>query len=470
MKKKLVFAALATLVLAGGAALAGDGIDTIDAISYSSINASTASQSTFGLTRYGYDGLMHPWQYPSIDPGRSRHLGFRQESDGIQKELVWVQLGNTSSADTFGGAYIGKLGNGYLGAQLTYDTDVHESSSVDSVPGFDDVDNTKDTLDHLEGYVGYGWSAGDKLAHGVGLSFRDGTDEFKSYGQDTISGFRTVNSYERTDWNVRYGVKFTPSDEFSWVVSAHVGNSDADNEWRSDTLDAAGVQTSSFTMRLIELGGTSYGVGGQFNWYKGSMDYQIDAGYKWTDWEFDNTAIQFQDVGGTYTAFQNVTDDSIDDRAFRVGGTVGYHDGPLHIYGGLKVKCAQLRVDVLGDFDDPAAQQFRDDEKAQFTRFTPRIGVVYELTDHVALSAGARYVWDDGYERVHTTDIDVVTPANNEFHSTRDDWTANDSAIRAGVELRYSKLILDIGVGSGESNDQETLDTQNYYVQARFGF
>ena len=475
MRNKTFWVLIVTLALAGGSAYAGGpsaafGIaNAITAISSADIESSGIAQITFGNVETPQDAIRHPWQYPHLDANRSRRLGYQTDGTGLQNILV-TRLGNTSGANTFGAAWIGKVGNAYLGAQFTYETDEHVDIDVTSFPGFDDTDMFTQEMNVHSAYYGVGWGDNEKITWGVGFELLFGEDNFFSSNIDTFGGFLTEDVHERDDVQVTYGVKFTRSEAFSWWLSGQWGDAEVDNLIRSTSLDAMGVPTVISTNQLFDLSGTTLGVYAGFNWYKNNMDWQILTGYRQTDYDLVNTAISFSDIGGMFFINENITADSNNEDWCSVGVKVGHHNGPFHVYGGVDINHWSLSIDLLGDFDDPTNFQFTEFAEEEFTDFVPNVGFIYEWTDHVALVAGARYVLREQTEDLRFTFIDVMMPSNNSTQFDRIKWTTNNSEVRAGLELRYDPVIVDVGLRGQDEDGQEALDAEEWFISATFLF
>lgn len=485
MRKLVACAIVALLAIAGSSAFGGcfgkyycggdalSGIlSTLNGVSTHGLEDSTLSRSSLGSILSPYDRLYQPWEYPDINPNRTRHLGNRADSDGIQKRLVWSQLGQTGQDDTFGGAYLGAWGKGYISAHLTLSDQEHVSkqSFIDSFST--DISTDRDEEHIVSAYVGYGWAlGGGNTNFGVGVDLVGGTDDTNDRDfNDAFGGSGFDREDERTDIVFHVGAKFHPTENRSWVVYGNFGDKQKESLVRNISFDPMGVQTSSTTFDRFDLDGTSYGVGFQWNWYKEKMDYQLGFHYSSDDYDLKNTSVAFDNVMGMVTSFNNVTSDDISEEYGVLSGRIAWHEEALHIYCGLDIVDWSTDVMAMGDFGSPLFTQYLESSDIESMTYDFSVAFLYEFSAHVALIVGGSYEYQDDDQDSRFVDIDVMDPADNDTFISSNSWSDGNTRIRAGLELRYDNLIVDFGLDSDEDNGQESVNFDEFFVSARFSF
>ena len=485
MRKLVACAIVALLAVAGSSAFGGclggyycggdalSGIlSTLNNVSTHGLDNSTASRSSLGSIMTPYDRIAQPWEYPDINPNRTRRLGNRNDSDGVQNKLVWSQIGQTGQDDTFGGAYFSAWGKGYFSARLTLSDEEHLTNETFIDSFSTDIETDRDEEHVVSTYLGYGWAlGGGNTNFGVGVDLVGGTDDTNDRDfNDVFGGSGFDREDERTDVVFHVGAKFHPTENRSWVVYGKVGDKQKESFVRNLSFDPMGVQTSSTTFDRFDLDGTSYGVGFQWNWYKEKMDYQLGFHYSTDDYDLKNTSIAFDDVMGTISSFNNVTSDDISEDFGVLSGRIAWHEDSLHIYCGLDIVDWNSDVSAMGDFGLPLTTQYFESSEIEAMTYDFSVAFLYEFSPRVAFIVGGSYEYQDDDQDSRFVDIDVMDPTNNDTFINNESWSDGNTRVRAGLELRFEKLIVDFGFDNDEDNGQESVNFDEFYVAARFAF
>ncbi|MDH3627910.1 MAG: hypothetical protein OEV00_15120 [Acidobacteriota bacterium] len=96
------------------------------------------------------------------------------------------------------------------------------------------------------------------------------------------------------------------------------------------------------------------------------------------------------------------------------------------------------------------------------------VAFLYDFTPHWALVVGGSYEFYEEENTFRVVDIDVVTPANNQTITNRDTWDEGSTRLRAGVQMRYDRIIF--GFDGTTTDGRDSIDFDEVIVAARFQF
>lgn len=434
---------------------------------------STISRTTFHTyNATPYDAIRKPFQYGDVEENRSgRRLGWKGDGEGLNHSLLWVNIGNTTMEDTFGVAWLGKCKKGYASFQVAWrgssDEFMDETESPPTVSTF----HQQTDEDAVNLFAGYGWDATDKVSVGVGIAYDDGSFEFHERDETSgVGGDVIMSNFERTDTTLIAGVKVHTSDTFTWTAEVKFGQVDAESLDRQEFFDASGMTTASFTDPFLDLDADKFGVGTELVFYTSdTLEYVVSARWRETDWNLKNQMIEFDDIGGMITPLFNITNSDISETRTHLGGRVGWHpEDRLHVFGGLKFFDESAEIDFTGNDGDPNFP-YREGEEFSEEGIRASVSAIYEVMPRVALVIGGTFEHLTSESESTFFDVTSMFRTLDQF-----EFTDSNAMMRAGIEFRFDRFLVDVGFGSTEATVAsagavEAIDTDYFILSARIG-
>lgn len=394
-------AVLAVLVLAAATLAASAQMNPFSP-SVSVLNGqSLESEGSFGLFMNSFDyAAMEPAFFALLTGDEStRHLGKPSSKEDGQPRVLYTNLANFGDRDIFQVGGFTAAGPGNFGAALGWG----KWSARDS-NNFGDSDTQKQDVTQVG--LSYGWRLGKGKSLGVAYHYVDDTYKFNEVdnGDTSQTGKESLKSHKIYG---QYRQEFGSDKAFAIGAWYSMIDSEYNN-----------IYPGYDELSRDDVGGNSYGVRGQLNWWVAPQtDLQFSASFGKDDWEYDNRVVEQDgdfrqivlgdDIGGTsYMASAKVLH-RLTDTDFAVGFELGKADFDYNV---------NWRLEDTEDFFDYVSR-----EKSEYSYWAFPLGVRHHFSPKFAVFAGARFMQ---YTNEYRSGSDYFSEFSE--YSSKDEYSRTD--------------------------------------------
>lgn len=400
--------------------------------------SSLLSDVTFGNLETPYDFFFQPWELPNVTFGETQHLGNRHDGDqGEYKTLYWSQLSNNGGQFTFSSpdATIGFAETDILTASALFHVGQKGFLGVSASIGQDDFETagpggsvTESETTLSEVYVTYARPVSDTLTWGVGVTLFGGSVD------DKLGTAGARDEHDLGTFNVKGGVSLTKWDNQTWNFFGHFGLSEVERDCRTIGLGLCG---SGGADRIDqELDGDTFGLGAEWNLYRGGYDLEFGVELNSTEYDLD----EFSDTGGGFVATiqaGNVEQDSIE---FRVRHS--YELERMQVFHGIRILSAETESNpssaVSSGFWEQDLTLIQLSSAVRFPLTSTERGV------SISVLGGAAYTLSEIEETRLTNGVFDTSSPPFPVNPGETSNTVGETTYRLGLEARGERFVFEL--------------------------
>ncbi|RMG43078.1 MAG: hypothetical protein D6718_12985 [Acidobacteria bacterium] len=420
---------------------AGWALNDAQADPYVLLGSSIQSEASFGLFLDSFDyAAQRPADLALITGDEStRHLNRPATREG-DAHILYTNLSNIGTSNTFQAGSVFRAGPGNLVIAAGF-SQFDQKTTTDSFGStFSSRNVSKSDNEWTQVAIGYGWSIGDKGHLGFLYNYADLSQPDSSVSQQfapSSSTFSTLDDYQITDHDFRFGWRGDPSDGFTYSVGAHA--------MIRDITDLSRINESDGTVNSegLEMSGTLWGIDGRFTWYHDDYDVELFADYSTGSYDLDNNVLQ-NDPGDWFGfSYDYAVDDQFDADMTTIGMRYLRRLGQADLGVGVSLQDASYDFFLAYDSADPGPPPGTPNTRTEtwrkqdwFATMIP-ISARYHFTDKLSVTAGAEFA----LVQSEVENRDRYTPTadpglQSEFRTkTEDDTTFTDYRVGLRYEL-----------------------------------